>query len=411
MKMIFTLLLLIFFSSLTKAQLCTTDNRFTNEPFFSDAQINSQLNVTYANAINWTGNNEVLKLDVYYPDLAIDILPLRPLILMVHGGGLVSGDKINYTRVCTEFAKRGFVAVTINYRLGLACSTDVISEEKAKYRAQQDIHAAFRFVVQNAPAFRVDTSALFIGGGSAGSVAALGVVYLSQSEWNGLSPSLEKLLGQLNNSGNTLTNTFSIKGIFNDWGAMLKEALQPTEMLPMVSFHGDEDPTVAIDSAYGGGCVLEEKSYGSRAMHAVLVSKGVCSDLSVKPGGGHGVYEDSDGVSFRVGRAACFFKSLFCNSCSSFSQTTGTSASCSVIVGLDDEKTYFLNVYPNPFDAKINVLKLTATETVLLTNHIGQIIYEGSLIEQQDFSQLPEGIYFLKIKDAETTRVVKLIKQ
>jgi carboxylesterase type B len=117
------------------AQLCTNDNRFSNIPFFTDSQISSQINVTFANAVDWQGNNVVLKLDAYFPTLYVDTLPLRPLILMVHGGGLIGGDKINYTRVCKEFAKRGFVAITINYRLGLNCNNDSISEEKAKYRA------------------------------------------------------------------------------------------------------------------------------------------------------------------------------------------------------------------------------------------------------------------------------------
>jgi poly(3-hydroxybutyrate) depolymerase len=307
MKQIITILIIHIFAFSATAQLCTNDSRFTNVTYFTSGQISSQLNVTYGNAVDWQGNNVALKLDAYYPTLSIDTLPLRPLILMVHGGGLIGGDKINYTRVCKEFAKRGFVAVTINYRLGLNCNTDTISEEKAKYRVQQDINAAFRYVSANASMLRVDTSWMFIGGGSAGSVASLGVVYISQSEWNTFTPTLQTLLGNLNSSGNNLTNTFNIKGVFNDWGAMLKTSMQPTEMLPMVSFHGDADSTVAIDSTFGGGCIHVEKSYGSRAMHNLLVANGVCSDLSVKIDGGHGVFQDSIiGTPFRVGRAALF---------------------------------------------------------------------------------------------------------
>ena len=85
---------------------------------------------------------------------------------MVHGGGLIAGDKENFKEVCKEFAKLGFVAVTINYRLSLNCRTDSISEEKAKYRAQQDVNAAFRFVVQNATSLRVNTAWMFIGDAS-----------------------------------------------------------------------------------------------------------------------------------------------------------------------------------------------------------------------------------------------------
>lgn len=413
MKQLLTLLFLQLISFSYIAQFCTTDDRFSNVPYFSDAQISSQLNVPYATVTDWQGNNLTLKLDVHYPTLAIDPLPLRPLILMVHGGGLVSGNKSKYTRVCQEFAKRGFVAVTINYRLGLDCSIDTISEEKAKYRAQQDVHAALRFVTENANSLRVDTSWMFIGGGSAGSVAALGVVYISQAEWNYYTPSLQALLGNLTDSGNNLTTPFSLKGVMNDWGGMLKESIELDEMLPMVSFHGDADSTAAIDSAFGGGCFHVERSYGSRAMHNLLVANGVCSDLSVKAGGGHGVFNDSIfGTPFRVGRAACFFKSLFCENCTSFYQVDSVEAQCSQTVEITSNliKSDYI-VYPNPFTDKISITKLTGDETFTLTDELGHLLFLGSSIENKDFSQLEAGIYFLKIDSPKASKTIILLKE
>ncbi len=412
MKKTLVLILIQLFTYTVKAQLCTNDSRFTNTPFFTDGQISAQLNITFANVVDWKGNNVALKLDAHYPTLSVDTLPLRPLILLVHGSGLVSGDKVNYTRVCKEFAKRGFVAITINYRLGVNCNTDSISEEKAKYRVQQDINAAFRYVAQNASLLRVDTSWMFIGGGSAGSVASLGVVYISQTEWNAFTPSLQSLLGDLNNSGNNLTNKFSIKGVFNDWGAMLKTSIQPSEMLPMVAFHGDADNTVAIDSTFGGGCIHVDKSYGSRALHNLLVENGICSDLSVKPGGGHGVYQDSVfGTPFRVGRAACFFKSLFCKNCSSFYQTDSVEANCNLITNIENGiKNDKINVYPNPFKQRIGISNLSGQERFVLTNQLGQIIYQGVTIQSEDFSSLCNGIYTLKIETDKTIKTFKLVK-
>lgn len=397
----------------TNAQLCTNDSRFTAQPFFSDGQISTQLNVTYGNAVDWQGNNVALKLDVYYPTLAVDNLPLRPFILMVHGGGLISGSKANYARVCREFAKRGFVAASINYRLGKDCNTDTISDEKAKYRAQQDINAALRYSVQNANLLRIDTSWMFIGGGSAGSVAALGVVYITQAEWNAFTPGLQTILGNLNNSGNNLTNTFSLKGVFNDWGAMLKASMQPAEMLPMVSFHGDADSTVAIDSSFGGGCLQVEKSYGSRSMHSLLLANGVCSELSVKPNGGHGVYQDSIfGVPFRVGRAACFFKSLFCNNCTNFYQTDSVPANCSLTLGFKEiEASEKYEIYPNPFADYIKINNLDGTENFTLVDQYLKVLFNGKQIEQQNFSGLSTGIYFLTIRTSMHVNTFKILKQ
>lgn len=394
------------------AQYCTDNHRFTATPFFSESQINIQRNIEYGVAKNWQGQSEKLRLDVYYPILSIDTIPLRPLILMVHGGGLISGDKANYTRVCLEFAKRGFVAVSINYRLGLNCKTDSISEEKAKYRAQQDVQAAFRFVVENAQVLRVDTSWMFIGGGSAGSVAALGTVYVSQNEWNKLSPKLESELGSLNSSGNSLQHTFSIKGVFNDWGAMLVSVLQPNELKPMVSFHGDADSTVAIDSSFGGGCYIVERSYGSRALHNLLTRNGVCSDLSVQPNGGHGVFEDSVGAVYRVSRGACFFKSLFCASCTSSYQTTMQPPLClTQTSNVNNTEHLQSRVYPNPFTNSLHLQTTEPYSTCTLYNQMGKVVFVGNSVEQQDFSSLPIGIYLLTISAPTKVATYKVVKQ
>ena len=413
MKKNIYLLLSILISKTLFAQLCTNDNRFTNVPYFTDSQISAQFNITYGNALDWNGVNTPLKLDVYYPTLAIDPLALRPLILMVHGGGLISGDKNNYSKVCSEFAKRGFVAVSINYRLGVDCFSDSISDEKAKYRAQQDVKAAFRFVTQNASILRVDTSWMFIGGGSAGSVAALSTIYLSQAEWNIFTPGIESLLGNLNTSGNNLTNTYSVKGIFNDWGAMLKESMQSSEMLPTVSFHGDADSTVLVDSSFGGGCLHLEKSYGSRAMHQLLIANGICSDLSVKIGGDHGVYQDSIfGVPFRVGRAACFFKSLFCNDCANFYQTDSIGASCSIpsaINNINNHNNY--TIYPNPFSAYINISGINENEIYTLIDIFGKTHFIGRNIQNINLSYLQNGFYYLKIDNYNSSSIIKLVKQ
>jgi len=253
---------------------------------------------------------------------------------------------------------------------------------------------------------------MFIGGGSAGSVASLGLVYISQSEWNNFTPTLQTLLGNLNSSGNNLTNSFTIKGVFNDWGAMLKTSMQTNEMLPMVSFHGDADSTVAIDSTFGGGCFHIEKSYGSRAMHNLLVSNGVCSDISIKIGGGHGVFQDSIfGTPFRVGRAACFFKSLFCNNCISNYQTDSIPASCSMVTGIEDKNSEsIIKIYPNPFFDKITVANIEGNEIFTLFNQLGQIIYKGPSIQTKSYSDLSNGIYFLQVETNKTIRSIKLIK-
>jgi hypothetical protein len=44
----------------------------------------------------------------------------RPLVICVHGGGFVSGHKTqdNWPKICSTFAKKGYVAASFNYRMG-----------------------------------------------------------------------------------------------------------------------------------------------------------------------------------------------------------------------------------------------------------------------------------------------------
>jgi len=75
---------------------------------------------------------------------------------------------------------------------------------------------------------------------------------------------------------------------------------------------------------------------------------------------------------------------------------------------IENAKTNLL-VYPNPFYKFININDAYAHEFIQLWNISGQIIYEGNNLENQDFSGLEKGIYFLKLngKNSITKKLVK----
>ena len=54
------------------------------------------------------------KMDVYIPK---DAKGATNVVLFIHGGGWVGGDKDNYTSAAKEMARQGYVAATMNYRM------------------------------------------------------------------------------------------------------------------------------------------------------------------------------------------------------------------------------------------------------------------------------------------------------
>lgn len=102
------------------------------------------------------------KLDVYRPD---DTSRKYPVIVNVHGGGLVMGNKEFNTYFCAQLAKLGFIVFSVEYRL--------IPQTKI-YGQWDDVSRAMDFVADIAPDFDGDMSNVYMVGDSAG---ALLIVY------------------------------------------------------------------------------------------------------------------------------------------------------------------------------------------------------------------------------------------
>jgi hypothetical protein len=69
-----------------------------------------------------------------------------------------------------------------------------------------------------------------------------------------------------------------------------------------------------------------------------------------------------------------------------------------------------INIYPNPFTNHIYLSSKNKNDLCQLINQMGEVIYTGKEIEIQDFSNLPIGIYYLKINSTFNTQL-KIVKQ
>lgn len=399
MNHLFGLLVSVFLliASLANGQYCTSSNRFTEIPSFTLNQITVARNIQFGLAPDYLGNPDTLRLDLYYPNLGQDPLPKRPFVMLFHGGGFSSGDKASgdIVDLCGQLALRGFVCASVNYRLGHDFSE--YGQYKARYRAIQDGHAAMRYVVQNANAVRIDTSWMFVGGQSAGSLLAMGMVYADVPELDSISLlystlSISSELGNLFTSGNGLSNTYTVKGIFNNWGGVTASEVDGSEMLPTVAFHGAEDTTVRIGA---DASFLHYTLNGSEAIHNQLVAANICSELTVDLQGGHGIYRNAS-TAFRAGRASCFFKRLFCNACEVFYATDSIAPNCASTLSLEGEQSGSSWMYPNPFERSFQLEGLGELADVFIYNPLGQLVFRRRILNGFVEVDLPSGLYFLK---------------
>ncbi len=153
-----------------------------------------------------------LKMNVYKPTGGTQAAK-RPLVIFVHGGAFISDADFNepdMNVMAIEFAKRGYVAASIDYREGLHLkayptgqpeltgngvvflpgwnaqarlfAADSAETIRAIYRAQQDVKAAIRYFKSRASIDSVDACAVFLAGHSAGAITILQAAFTDRAE-------------------------------------------------------------------------------------------------------------------------------------------------------------------------------------------------------------------------------------
>jgi len=306
-------------------------NRFIDSKFFSDEKITIDSSVTYGVAIDWLGVADTQKFNIAYPKLNIDTLQRRPFVMLMHGGGYHTEDdfsnKNQWNDLCVLLAKRGFVAATIDYRVGWKDPDDDWNPKgkieptavNAVYRAFQDARAALRYFVHNAFVYGIDTNNIFIGGRSAGGDISLHTAFLSQQNIDSLISTIgldcHKAFGSLDSSTNSLTEKYKIRGVINMWGPIPDTAfIDPSEAqaIPIIMFHGTDDKSVP----YKKFCPPDYPytRYGSFFIAQRYKNLGCCYQLHTKIGGGHGEDFDND---FLADHISSFLKNVLCSTCKS----------------------------------------------------------------------------------------------
>ncbi len=222
-------------------------------------------------------------LDIYQPTVLAGgpALPdTLPGVVLMHGGFFTGGDKSGLSFVAQEFAKRGYVATSINYRLlhelpdppgalpatfpsrypswllpDLAAAGVTIDQYVATIAAAVgDQGMAVNWLADNASIYNVDPSKIVVGGYSAGAVSSLLLGY----------GAVEGVAADVAAIASFAGGTFG-----------LEVAAVDSDDPPTFLVHGDQDTTVPYNEYI--------------QLQPVLDAAGVTSDSLILNGVGHGV--------------------------------------------------------------------------------------------------------------------------
>ena len=114
-----------------------------------------------------SSNKGNVELDVYYND---DETLDKPVVIYIHGGGWISGDKNNHSYYSKVFAKNGYIAYSLNYDLSDKDNHLVATTEL-------QLLDGIAYVKNNAHKYNGNANRIYLIGDSAGGNLALELAY------------------------------------------------------------------------------------------------------------------------------------------------------------------------------------------------------------------------------------------
>lgn len=208
-----------------------------------------------------------LTMDIYEP---VDCPGPKPLILLFHGGAFYIGDKGEpaYVDFGNYFASMGYVAASIDYRLGFRINKGAILN--ASNDAALDAQAALDALLKTADEHGIDSSRVFLAGSSAGAMIALKVAYEKRPK------------------------NCTVRAVGNMWGAVSSLDVLHDSSCAIASFHGSDDTVVPYDEGYpifntkeNIDKRLSEKLYGSASITREARKIGLPCSFHTFDGEGH----------------------------------------------------------------------------------------------------------------------------
>jgi len=378
---------------------------------FSSIKITKE--IKYGENTSYLGIKKTLLLDVYEPEY--DTLSKRPLMVWIHGGSFIFGtkDDTDVVKFCIDFAKKGFVTSSINYRLGLF-PFGTSDYYKAVIRAVQDLKAAIRFFRSNKDIYKIDEEIIIVGGTSAGAFTTLHAAYMDSDEIPSFVDTTQ-IGGIEGNSGNPgYSSKFNL--VLNCWGAIGDTNWIEKDDIPIMSEHGTDD---SIVPCYEGNAMSTVHCFGSVPIHKTVERLGIKNRLRLWEGLEHGLYDDD----FELLKAR--YDTLVAEMSDFVYETIFSPATYIELVNEFPEDYILYQNYPNPFNSLTTIkfaipenfenkvtnvtLKIFDVLGKEVTTLLNEIKPAGTYLINFDASQLESGVYFYQITSGYLVKTKKLV--
>jgi para-nitrobenzyl esterase len=383
-------------------------------------------NVVYGYNVTFSNQPDTLKMTIFEPHG--DTSSSRALIIWVHGGSFIGGDKSQMNSLCMDFSKMGYVTATINYRLlmtGLNFQPgrpDSSDAGAAVMRAVHDARAAIRYFRKNATVggntYKIDTNNIYLGGASAGAITALHAGYIDH--WSEFPPYIDTtgitvgnhigqpgLHGGLDGLSGNPGYSSKVKALISLSGAIADTSWMHTGDTPVISTHSVGDQTVP----YGTHLIyLSPPSTfpiqiinGSSVVTEKANQVGIVNCFKSYPGNHH-VPETANIQIYDTSLVLVrnFLEHFTCGVPLDCNYTTFPQ----VILGINDvtANDASIKVYPNPAYTAATV-DLTAFSgkvvSIELYDALGRKVKDATQVKAEQYTitrgNLPSGIYFMNI--------------
>lgn len=374
------------------AQECP-EGRYVTPNYFE--QVSVTQGVVFGSNTGVNGGTQTLRMDVYEP--VGDDLPLRPVVVCAFGGSFITGSRADVAPICNDFAKRGFVAVANDYRVGFFIPNQTTTM-RAVMRGAHDMRACVRYlrksVAELGNPYGIDTTRIYIGGVSAGAISALHAMYLDQDAEipPQLAPEMPGLGGLEGNSGNPGYSSrahavYSFSGCLGDTAWMV-----PGDP-PVASIHEVGDGIVPYYTApvFVAGIPTGLTASGSHDIHLRADHIGLVNCFRSYPGSGHVGYLSSDQAN-AMNWTAQFLGELAC----------GQPVTCGLSTEVAEHAAPIGTCAPNPTQG-ITRFDLAKASLVQVLDASGRVLLQqrfGAGQATLDLGALPAGVYVVRADEA-----------